>query len=340
LDGKLIDRPDPEDWAECPLTEADTSLAEVKVGTWAGMVWVNMDPACEPLADYLAHLPEKLDPFELEACRFAAYWTIKVPANWKVVLEAFVEAYHVPGTHPQLLKFGHGHAPAAPEDLAQQRMHATHTTTGAHGPEPGSPYVGADPRTLFYARMEELSSTIRAMFLEPTMAAIERVRTEVPEGADATTVGERYFEFHKEEMIKSGAAWPSRLTRAELWSTEWQIFPNSSVLPTIDGALWYRARPDGDRADACIFDIWSLGRFPPGKAPSVAQEVFDRPEDFQGKSPFLEQDFKNLVAVQKGMKSRGWRGARPSPIQEVGVTNLHRVLHQYLYGDGPAEDGR
>jgi len=341
LDGRLLEYPSPEDWTGCPqMDEANTSLVEVKVGRWGGMVWINMDPDCGPLEAFLAPLPEKLDPFELDACRLAAYWTVKVPANWKVVLEAFVEAYHVPGTHPQLLRFGHSHAPAAPEDLAQSRLHATHTTTRVHGPEPGSPYAGADARTLFYAQMEELHRTINAMFLGPTMAAARRVVTELPEGTSAEVVGERYFDFHKEELIKSGAAWPSRLTRADLWSTDWQIFPNSSVLPTIDGALWYRMRPDGDRADACIFDIWSLARFAPGKAPRVEQEIFPTPDDFRGRSPFLEQDFKNLVGVQKGMRSRAWRGARPSPVQEVSVTNLHRMLHEYLYGEGPAGKGR
>jgi hypothetical protein len=134
-------------------------------------------------------------------------------------------------------------------------------------------------------------------------------------------------------VIKSGAGWPSRLTPADLWSTDWQIFPNSSLLPSVDGALWYRMRPDGDTADACIFDIWVLSRYAPGQAPKVEQEIFDTPDAFKGRSPFLEQDFKNLIGVQKGMRSRAWRGARPNPIQEVSVTNLHRVLHQYLYGD-------
>jgi phenylpropionate dioxygenase-like ring-hydroxylating dioxygenase large terminal subunit len=334
LDGKFIDRPSPEDWDGCPqMGEADTSLVPVRVETWAGMVWINMDLACEPLASFLDPLPEKLDPFEFENCRLAAYWTIKVPVNWKVVLEAFVEAYHVPGTHPQMLKFGHGPAPAAPEDLAQLRRHATHTTTKAHGPESGSPYFGADARTLLYGQMEELHTTLRALFMEPTMAAARRVVAELPEGTDAATVGERFFAFHKEEVIKTGARWPERLTRADLWSTDWQIFPNSSVLPSIDGPLWYRMRPDGDTADACIFDVWVMGRYAPGQEPKVEQEVFESPEAFKGRSPFLEQDFKNLVAVQKGMRSRAWRGARPNPAQEVSVTNLHRVLHQYLFDE-------
>jgi hypothetical protein len=46
--------------------------------------------------------------------------------------------------------------------------------------------------------------------------------------------------------------------------------------------------------------------------------------------PFLEQDFDNLKMVQRGMHSRGFDGARTNPVQEVTVSNFHRVLHQYI----------
>jgi phenylpropionate dioxygenase-like ring-hydroxylating dioxygenase large terminal subunit len=334
LDGRLIDRPSPEDWAGCPqMRDEDIALSAVQVGTWGGMVWINMDPEAEPLEAFLDPLPAKLDAFEFEHCRLAASWTVHVPANWKVVLEAFVEAYHVPGTHPQMLKFGHGVAPAAPEDFAQQRRHATHTTNRMHGPDPAGPYAKADTRTILHGQIEELHDTLGALFMEPALTAARRLLVELPEGTDAATVGETYWAFHKEEVIRSGARLPPRLTPADLWSTDWQIFPNSSLLPSLDGALWYRVRPDGTDDQACIFDIWVLGRYAPGQEPQVEQEVFASPEAFTGRSPFLEQDFKNLAAVQKGMRSRGWRGARPNPIQEVSVSNLHRVLHQYLYGE-------
>ena len=44
----------------------------------------------------------------------------------------------------------------------------------------------------------------------------------------------------------------------------------------------------------------------------------------------LSQDFSNMAAVQKGMRSRGFRGTLPNPHQEQKVTNFHRVLAQYM----------
>ena len=35
--------------------------------------------------------------------RFRAYRTLVLPANWKAVLDAFNEGYHVQGAHPQIL---------------------------------------------------------------------------------------------------------------------------------------------------------------------------------------------------------------------------------------------
>ncbi|MGH8630762.1 MAG: SRPBCC family protein, partial [Burkholderiales bacterium] len=44
----------------------------------------------------------------------------------------------------------------------------------------------------------------------------------------------------------------------------------------------------------------------------------------------LAQDFANMAAVQRGMKSRGFRGTLPNPHQERKVTNFHRNLVEYM----------
>jgi hypothetical protein len=107
-------------------------------------------------------------------------------------------------------------------------------------------------------------------------------------------------------------------------ASEWQVFPNSSILPCAEGAFWYRSRPNGDNPNSTIFDVWSLGRYAPGHAPKWTHEFYESPEAFKGKNPI------NLIAVQKGMQSRGWKAARPSPIQESNISNIHRVLHEFM----------
>jgi hypothetical protein len=48
--------------------------------------------------------------------------------------------------------------------------------------------------------------------------------------------------------------------------------------------------------------------------------------------PLPEEDFLNLAAVNEGMKSRGWKGARTNPVQEVSITTFHAALERYLGG--------
>src|SRR3546814_19098158 len=51
----------------------------------------------------------------------------------------------------------------------------------------------------------------------------------------------------------------------------------------------------------------------------------------------LPHDFSNMAAVQQGMKSRGFKGAKPNPYRERAITRLHRNLARYL---GTAETGK
>ena len=103
---------------------------------------------------------------------------------------------------------------------------------------------------------------------------------------------------------------------------------------SVAGALWYRMRPNGHDHDTSIIDIWSLGRFAPGKEPVVQQEIFHGFAAFRGQCEFLEEDFSNIEAVNRGVKSRGFRDAIFNPIQEAGIVHFHGMLEQFLRSAG------
>ena len=101
LDGCVCEIVDREDFGS--TIPGDLRLGEVRCERWGGFVFVNLDPGAEPLLEFLSPLPELLAPYRFADMRLRGRITTILPANWKVVVDAFNEAYHVQGTHPQLL---------------------------------------------------------------------------------------------------------------------------------------------------------------------------------------------------------------------------------------------
>lgn len=100
LDGKLKEVPC--EWDFPTVTAEEYSLTAVRVGHWGGFVFINPDPDCESLEDFIGDFDRHFSvPFER---RYKAAHLIKrLPCNWKVAQDAFMESYHVIGTHPELL---------------------------------------------------------------------------------------------------------------------------------------------------------------------------------------------------------------------------------------------
>jgi hypothetical protein len=113
----------------------------------------------------------------------------------------------------------------------------------------------------------------------------------------------------------------------------WHIFPNLSISQGQTFALCYRVRPFGHDPDKCIFEAYVLERFPEGKEPKT-EWVYAETCVEKWRS-VLMQDFDNMSQVQKGMKSRGFRGTLPNPKQEQPVSNFHRNLAHYMGTEGP-----
>ena len=87
--------------------------------------------------------------------------------------------------------------------------------------------------------------------------------------------------------------------------------------------------PDRQEPERCIFEAAVIERFPEGGEPETEWEYAD-PGDVEKWRPVLLQDFDNMIQVQRGMRSRGYRGCIPSPKQEQTVANLHRNLARYV----------
>ena len=87
------------------VNDAEFSLPEAKVGTWAGFVFINPDPDAEPLEDFLGDIIDQFDVWNLEKRYKQAHVAKIIQANWKITQEAFCEAYHVNATHPQIMPY-------------------------------------------------------------------------------------------------------------------------------------------------------------------------------------------------------------------------------------------
>jgi phenylpropionate dioxygenase-like ring-hydroxylating dioxygenase large terminal subunit len=329
LEGDPVEVVDRQDWGD-RLRDEEIRLSRVRVESWGGWVFINMDPEAESLATFLEPAKAHLDPFEFDKMRYRWRKQIVLPCNWKVALEAFNEGYHVQTTHRQLLPLF--------DDLTYSQAMGKH---GMFGYAPtalfglSSPRLGkpeGDVRQGLHAFNTEIWNTLQATATEEMLAAGERLM-ELPETATPYEVYAAFAQFHREESAKNGTPWPEVTVEQMMAAgTDWHIFPNMVFLHQPTNLLGYRARPNGDDPDSCIFDIYVLERFPEGKAPVVEVEVADdwRTVDW---GLILAQDFDNVGQVQKGMKSQGFRGARTSPVQERAISNFHATLHRYVRGN-------
>ena len=86
------------------FSREDYPLFSVHVEEWAYFIFVNLAENPTPLQEQLGDLPERLAPYRLDEwviCREAEFI---FKANYKLVGENFMEYYHLPWVHPELIK--------------------------------------------------------------------------------------------------------------------------------------------------------------------------------------------------------------------------------------------
>jgi phenylpropionate dioxygenase-like ring-hydroxylating dioxygenase large terminal subunit len=321
LSGEVLHIVDEQDWAACPQFEKDKlGLKPVRMETWGGWIFVSMDPDIEPLADYLGPVPELMAPYEFENHRIAWHQAVVVNCNWKVAVDAFNEAYHAFATHK----------------VVTAQSGGTTKAHGRHG-EVVLGFVGAVPDEVMDIRAAMLEQAAWQVSDAKCMSTVEGLRAaellqDLPEGTPNAQIFDAWRANFRGILEEKGVAWPQGLTTEVLSKNVgfWHVFPNTTFVPEIDATLWHRMRPYGDDPDRCLWDVWSLVRPGPGHQ-QRPREFFPSQEAYRGQNSFLEEDISNMQAVQKGMLSRGFEGARTNPDKEVTVSNFHKVLYDYLH---------
>lgn len=109
LDGRLLGAPN---IAKDEALDRDAlGLVEVALAVWEGLIWVNLAPDPAPLADQL-HPPirdrfgdlETLARYTIGDLAVGRSIEYDIAANWKLVVENFMECYHCAPVHPELTR--------------------------------------------------------------------------------------------------------------------------------------------------------------------------------------------------------------------------------------------
>jgi len=80
-------------------------LQSVRCETFMGFIFVNLDPQAIPLADMVEDLDDSIKSImpRQNELTYSCRYTYDIAANWKVVIDNFLECYHCEKAHPALV---------------------------------------------------------------------------------------------------------------------------------------------------------------------------------------------------------------------------------------------
>jgi phenylpropionate dioxygenase-like ring-hydroxylating dioxygenase large terminal subunit len=97
LDGQLVGLRDKRDFVGLEL--ADYPLVPVRCEQFGNWIFINEDPGAEPLLAHLGPIPGYLEQIQPGQVRFVNRRSYPVQCNIKVLMDAFLEVYHLKSIH-------------------------------------------------------------------------------------------------------------------------------------------------------------------------------------------------------------------------------------------------
>ena len=319
-DGTLVWVPCEEDFPQGNPC-GKRNLVEIPCDTWGGFIWINMDPECKDLFDYLSPISEHLDCYQMEQMKRTHWVTLEGHFNWKVVQDNFNESYHLPFVHPQTVTVMNEHYSGCQFD-----MYPTgHCRMLMPGGGPGPRYKGSYEKT-FQGLQEDFA------FWEfdpsPFKDDLSSLRVALQKHKRKVGVEKGYdFSLYSDEQLTD--------------HYHYTVFPNVSFSMKPDGCIFLMAYPHPDNPKKCFFNMWYLTKFPEGAKEYYSNSMRDwvsidqQVEHETGKvgeiscGHGIDQDIAIWSSQQQGLNSRGYRGEY-MPYQERRVRFFHENIDRYL----------
>lgn len=311
LDGSLQDIP--AQWDFPHVDPDEFQLPEIRVGTWAGFVFINPDAGAEPLESFLGELVEQFAGWDLARFYTEAHVARILPANWKIAQEAFCEALHVNATHPQIL-------PYLGDTNSQVDVWENFARVITPGGTP-SPLLDWRPsedemlRSMLDVRVDENLPVVvgPGRTMRETAADLTRDRWRAVLGTAVDTISD-----------------------AELMdSIDYTVFPNFHPWGALNRIV-YRFRPNGNDHRSCIMEVLFLSPFQ-GDRPEPARVHWLAPDEPWSEATELgllgkvfDQDTFNIGKVQLGLETTTKPGVTLAGYQESKIRWLHDKLAEWV----------
>ena len=299
-------------------------LQPVALDMWSGFIFISLDPNPPPLHSYLTPLPEQLSAYRMEDMVLISDVCVEWNVNWKTALDAFMEGYHIHRRHPEGLGwiedyhlqhdfFDNGHSRMIlPVPVKSKRLKDQHA----------------------------LNDELRAMLSE---VGLSPESYEGKAGLIRHALQQRKREWAKEVGLDFSGYSDSQLT--DDWN--YFVFPNMTFNAHAEGVLVMRFFPNESDPEKCYYHVsvlahrvddpnYRMPRYMGAPDIDLSGEV-PRPPRIKLKhgeaslSQVLDQDAEFVPRVQKGMKSRGFKGQRLSH-QEMRMQAFYEEYDRYMRG--------
>lgn len=296
-------RLEPDEWA----------LTDVQVGTWGGFVFINMDPNCDSLDSHLGDLSAHFDRWPLEDRYKEAHVAKVMDCNWKVAQEAFMEAFHVVATHPQLL-------PSLGDAISQYDVFGNFSRAISPNGVP-SPHVTWEPtQQQIFDAMSDRNLDEEPKAIVPEGETARHVAAMAARASLRPAVGDRVDELCDAEMAES---------------IYYTVFPNFHPWGAYNRIV-YRFRPHGNDHRRSIMECMFLSPFTGERPPAAPIHWLADDADWTDATELgmlgrvFNQDVYNLPEVQKGLEAMIKPGVTFADYQETKPRHFHDLLGEWI----------